>query len=44
MSRRFEDKVVWVTGASSGFGEAVVRQLDAEGATLVLSSRAPDEL
>ena len=44
MSRRFEDKVVWVTGASSGIGEAVVRQLDAEGATLVLSSRAPDEL
>lgn len=44
MSMRFHDAVVWVTGASSGIGEAVVRQLDAEGANIVLSSRDPDEL
>lgn len=44
MSMRFDDTVVWVTGASSGIGEAVVRQLDAEGANIVLSSRDPDEL
>lgn len=44
MSMRFDDTVVWVTGASSGIGEAVVRQLDAEGAHIVLSSRDPDEL
>lgn len=44
MSMRFDDAVVWVTGASSGIGAAVVRQLDAEGAHIVLSSRAPDEL
>lgn len=44
MSMRFDDTVVWVTGASSGIGAAVVRQFDAEGAHIVLSSRDPDEL
>ncbi len=44
MSMRFRDSVIWVTGASSGIGEAVVRQLDAEGADIVLSSRAADDL
>ena len=44
MSMRFHDAVVWVTGASSGIGEAVTQQLDAEGANIVLSSREPDDL
>lgn len=44
MSMRFDDAVVWVTGASSGIGAALVRQLDAEGAHIVLSGRRIDEL
>ncbi len=33
--RRFEDKVVVVTGAGSGIGAATVRRLHAEGATVI---------
>lgn len=40
----FKNKVVWVTGASSGIGEALVKAFAAEGARLVLSSRRIDEL
>jgi dehydrogenase/reductase SDR family member 7B len=35
----FKDKVVWVTGASSGIGEELVRQLDSLGAIIILSAR-----
>ncbi|MFQ5351353.1 MAG: SDR family oxidoreductase [Thermoanaerobaculia bacterium] len=35
----WQDKVVWITGASSGIGEAVARALDRRGARLVLSAR-----
>ncbi len=41
---RFRDKVVWVTGASSGIGEAVAMAFSREGAKLVLSSRNRSEL
>ncbi len=41
---RFRDKVVWVTGASSGIGEAVAVAFSREGAKLVLSSRNTAEL
>jgi short-subunit dehydrogenase len=41
---RFRDKVVWVTGASSGIGEAVAVAFSREGAKLVLSSRNRAEL
>src|SRR5262249_35413982 len=41
---RFRDKVVWVTGASSGIGEAVAMAFAREGAKLVLSSRNVAEL
>lgn len=37
-------KLVWVTGASSGIGEALVRHLDPLGARLVLSARREGRL
>ena len=41
---RFRGKVVWVTGASSGIGEAVAVAFSREGAKLILSSRNAAEL
>ncbi len=38
------NKVVWLTGASSGIGEALAYQLASSGAKLILSSRRKDEL
>lgn len=40
----FKDKVVWITGASSGIGEALVRELAKHNARIVLSSRNESEL
>jgi short-subunit dehydrogenase len=40
----FKDKVIWITGASSGIGEALVYQLSKYGAKIILSSRREDEL
>ncbi|PWG00093.1 SDR family oxidoreductase [Levilactobacillus bambusae] len=39
-----KDKVVIVTGASSGIGEATVRKLAQEGARLVIGARSEDKL
>ncbi|WEK18997.1 MAG: SDR family oxidoreductase [Candidatus Pedobacter colombiensis] len=39
-----KNKVVWITGASSGIGEALVYAYDKAGAKLILSSRNRDEL
>jgi dehydrogenase/reductase SDR family member 7B len=33
------DKVIWITGASSGIGKALVRKYDTEGFKLIISSR-----
>jgi NADP-dependent 3-hydroxy acid dehydrogenase YdfG len=44
MSENIKGKVVVITGASSGLGEASARLLSAEGATVVLGARRADRL
>ncbi len=41
---RFFNKVIWITGASSGIGEALACRLNGMGARLILSSNEPEEL
>jgi dehydrogenase/reductase SDR family protein 7B len=41
---KFKDKVVWITGGSSGIGEALAYAFTREGAKTILSSNEPEEL
>lgn len=41
---QFKDKVIWITGASSGIGEALALQFAKEEARLILSARREEEL
>lgn len=44
MRKEFRQKVVWITGASSGIGEALAYAFSAAGARVILSSRRREEL
>ena len=42
--RSYHNKVVWITGASSGIGEAMAREFANQGAILVLAARNMEKL
>ena len=42
--KNLQNKVIWITGASSGIGKELVKQFAQEGAKLVLSARRESEL
>ena len=44
MENNFNNKVVWITGASSGIGESLAYSLNKKGALLIISGRSIENL
>lgn len=44
MAQTYQDKIVWITGASSGIGEALAYEFAKEKSIIILSSRRTAEL
>ncbi|MEZ4803025.1 MAG: SDR family oxidoreductase [Gelidibacter sp.] len=44
MNRKFENKVIWITGASSGIGKGLALELSKHNCKLILSSRRKEVL
>jgi len=44
MTNSFSGKIVWITGASSGIGEALAKAFAAQGAHIILSGRRSEAL
>lgn len=44
MARRFDNKIVWITGGGSGIGKALALAFGKEGATVAVSGRREDRL
>jgi short-subunit dehydrogenase len=42
--KSFENKVIWITGASSGIGEALAKECNRSGAEIIISARRIAEL
>ncbi|MEO5910703.1 MAG: SDR family oxidoreductase [Pelobium sp.] len=40
----FKNKIIWITGASSGIGEALAYELNGQGAKIIISSRRAEVL
>ena len=40
----FSDKIIWITGASSGIGKALALELSNQNAKIILSSRKIEDL